>query len=485
MRLSDLLQKVNYEVVQGNDGIEISGICWDSRRVKSGSVFICVRGRNVDRHNFAKQAVEDGAIAIVVDHKLYRIPRNITIIKVGDTRIALSEAAAMFYGNPYREFKLIGVTGTNGKTSITWFIEKILQTIGQKPGIIGTVENRIGNHILETAKVNPTTPDPLELQASFHEMASEGASHVVMEVTSSALAQNRVHGCDFDIGIFTNLTQDHLEEHGTMENYKREKIKLFKMCKLGIINCDDEAAQDFINEANCPIVTYGINKKADFMAEDIKCSISGTEFTLKYLDKKYKINANVRGRFNIYNILASIGTCFHLGVPMEDIQRGVESIGGVKGRFEFVPNADGLSVIVDYAHSPDSLKNIISAVRALTYKKVILIFGCGGDRDKSKRPVMGKVGGNLADYCIITSDNPRKEEPASILEDIERGIIDTGCKYEKIIDRKSAIFRALSIAGKDDTIIIAGKGHENYQIIGDKYMDFDDVEVVKEFFEGK
>jgi UDP-N-acetylmuramoyl-L-alanyl-D-glutamate--2,6-diaminopimelate ligase len=483
MRISDLLQKVEYEVLQGNAETEVSGICWDSRRIKPGTVFICVRGRNVDRHIFAKQAVEDGASALVVDHKLYKMPRDITIIKVTDTRTALSEAAAVLYGNPSKKFKLMGVTGTNGKTSVTWFIEKVLQAAGKTPGIIGTIENRIGEHVLETVKVNPTTPDPLELQASFDELAAKGASHVVMEVTSSALAQNRVHGCDFDIGIFTNLTQDHLEEHGTMENYKREKLKLFKMCKLGIVNVDDCASQDFIKEAKCPIITYGIETEADFAAEDIKGSLKGSEFFLRHQNRQYSVSLKLPGKFNVYNVLAAISACYQCGLTLEEILKGIESIEAVKGRFQFVPNTGDFSVIVDYAHSPDGLENILNAVRELTSRRVILIFGCGGNRDKGKRPIMGKIGGTLSDYCFITSDNPRKEEPMSIIEDIEKGIADTDCKYEKIADRRRAIFRALSIAEAGDTVVVAGKGHEDYQIIGDRYMDFDDVEVVKEFFE--
>ena len=482
MRISDLLLKVKYEVLQGSEGIEVSGICWDSRRVKPDSAFICVRGRNVDRHIFARQAVEDGAKVLIVDHKLYRIPDDITVIKVEDTRIALAEAAAEFYGNPSKNFKLIGVTGTNGKTSVTWFIEKILQTAGKNPGIIGTIENRIGDHVLDTVKVNPTTPDPMELQGSFYEMALKGASHVVMEVTSSALAQNRVHGCDFDIGVFTNLTQDHLEEHGNMENYKNEKLKLFKMCKFGIVNNDDSAARDFIEGANCPVVTYGINCTADFMAEDLNCTLMGTEFTLKYREKRYKVMLHLPGRFNVYNALASIGACIHMGLSIEDILRGIENIKGVKGRFEFIQGINKCSVIVDYAHSPDGLENIVSAVRELTNRRIILVFGCGGDRDKSKRSIMGNIAGNLADYCIITSDNPRKEDPLAIISDIEKGILSTKGKYEKIADRRKAIFRALGLADQEDSVIIAGKGHENYQIIGEKYMKFDDSEVVREYF---
>lgn len=483
MRINNLLQNIPYTVLQGNDGVEVSGVSWDSRRVKPGSAFICVRGRNIDRHNFARQAAEDGAAVLVVDHQVYRIPRSITVIKVEDTRTALSEAASVFYNYPSKRFKLIGVTGTNGKTSVTWFIEQILRSGGKTTGIISTIENRIGEYKLNTLKINPTTPDPLELQASLNEMAEKGASHVIMEVTSSALSQNRVYGCDFDIGIFTNLTQDHLEEHGTMENYKNEKLKLFKMCRLGIINVDSPYSKDFIDGADCPVITYGVNNHADFMAEDIVCSQKDIEFTVRHGGESQRMHLNIPGRFNVYNALVAVSTCIQYGMTLREIAEGMEEIESVKGRFELITNTRGISVIVDYAHCPDALDNILNSVRELTEKKIILVFGCGGNRDKSKRPIMGEIAGKLADYSIITSDNPRKENPLNIIEDIERGIVHTKCKYDKLSDRKKAIFAALDMAQRGDTVLIAGKGHENYQIIGEKYMYFDDAEAVREYFE--
>ncbi|MDP4091712.1 MAG: UDP-N-acetylmuramoyl-L-alanyl-D-glutamate--2,6-diaminopimelate ligase, partial [Bacillota bacterium] len=418
MKMDELLGNIPYTVLQGSANTEVSGICWDSRRIKPGSLFICVKGRNIDRHDFAKQAVSDGAAALVVEHQVFRIPPDIPVIKVPDTRIALAEAASLLYGRPSESLKLIGVTGTNGKTSVTWFMEKLLRHGGKRPGIISTIENRIGEYRLNTIKINPTTPDPLELHASFSEMAAKGATHVIMEVTSSALAQSRVHGLGFDIGIFTNLTQDHLEEHGTMENYRNEKLKLFRMCRVGIINIDDSYAEDFIRGAACPVLTYGINKDADFMAEDISCFLDGTDFTLKYKGGRKRLHMKVPGLFNVYNMLAAVSVCVQHGFDINEIADWVESIEGVKGRFELISNPSNLSVIIDYAHSPDSLQNILSSVRKLTEKRVILVFGCGGNRDKTKRPIMGNIGGSTADYCIITSDNPRKEEPLSIINDI-------------------------------------------------------------------
>lgn len=485
MRINSLLKGINYTIVQGSEEKEVSGISWDSRRVKPGSVFICVKGNNVDRHSFAAQAVKDGASALIVDHEVYRIPNDITIIKVKDTRIALGTAAAAIYDYPSEAFKLIGVTGTNGKTSVTWFIERILQYCGKTPGIISTIENRIGIQKLDTVKINPTTPDNLELQQCFRELADKGASHVIMEVTSSALAQNRVYGCNFDLAIFTNLTQDHLEEHGTMENYKNEKLKLFKMCRFAVINRDDFYSQEFINGAECPVLTYGINNESSLTAKDIEYSISGTNFILLYENKSYPIHINVAGKFNVYNVLAAIGACLQYGLSIDNAAAAIESIEFVKGRYEYIKNSRGISVIVDYAHSPHSLENILASVKEFTEKRVIVVFGCGGDRDKIKRPIMGKIAGNIADYCIITSDNPRKENPLNIIEEIEKGIAATRCKYEKLQDRKKAIITALSMAKRGDSVVIAGKGHESYQIIGEKYMYFDDGETVREYFEDK
>lgn len=485
MKLKELLTKIPYEIIQGSDEIEIPNISWDSKRVKANSLFICVRSKNVDRHNYASAAIDKGAAALIVDRSIESIPRHITVIKVENTRKAMAFIANTFYDEPSKGFNLIGITGTNGKTSVSFFIAKILEYLGRKAGIIGTIENCIGDKILKTEKINPTTPDSMELQASFAEMVKEGVTDALVEVTSTALDKHRVDNCDFDIGIFTNLSQDHLDEHGTMENYKKAKMKLFKMCRLGIINADDEVYDDIKKNASCDVITYGIESPADFMAKNIKYSENGITFTLNFCGSNKNVQLNTLGKFNVYNSLASIAACYFLGIPIDVILDALSNITGVRGRFESVPNTKGYSIIVDYAHSPDSLKNILTSVRELTEKKVIVVFGCGGNRDKTKRPIMGEISGKFSDFCIITSDNPRKENPNTIIEDIEKGMKKTQCSYEKIPDRKMAIFAALTKSQAGDIVIIAGKGHENYQILGEKIIHFDDVEVVKEYFQNE
>lgn len=483
MKLKQLLNNINYELIQGSDESEIKNISWDSRNVGEDSLFICVKGKNVDRHDYALTAVEKGAIALVIQHEVENIPEGIAVIKVEDSQASMAVIASEFYNHPSRKFNLVGITGTNGKTSTSYFISEILESLGKNVGVIGTIENKIGNQSLNVEKKNPTTPDSLDLQSSFNEMVKNGVTDVVMEVTSIGLDHHRVDECDFNIGVFTNLTQDHLDEHGTMENYRDAKIKLFKMCKKGIINVDDPYAQDFIKAATCEVLTYGIDKEADYKAEDIIYSLEGVKFTLNYHGEKKAIDLKIPGKFSVYNALAAIGSCHSLGLSLEDIAKGISFIHTVRGRFETVPNSKGYMVVVDYAHTPDGLENILSSVRALTDKKVISVFGCGGDRDKTKRPIMGEIAGKLSDYCIITSDNPRTEDPESILKDVEEGIKKTDCSYEMEVDRKHGIYSALKKAQPGDIIVIAGKGHETYQIFKDKTIHFDDVEVAKEFLE--
>lgn len=482
MELSKVLGKLRYEVIQGSIDKKIENVCWDSRRMKPNSLFIAVKNRNVDRHDFVAEVVKNGAIAIVIEHEVYDVPKGITIIKVENSKKAMAIIAEEFYDNPSNKFNLIGVTGTNGKTSTCYFISQILREANRKVGIIGTVENTINGIKLKTEKLNPTTPDSIELQQSFQEMLQYGVTDTVMEVTSSALSQERVYNCDFDLGIFTNLTQDHLEEHGTMENYKNAKMKLFSMCKKAIVNIDDKVGAEIKSKAQCLVITYGIYKDADFKANDIRYSMDGVQFTLKYNGQEKEIKLKVPGKFSVYNILATIAACYSSGVSLDDICEAVKKIEGVPGRFQQIPNKKEAIVIVDYAHSPDSLENILNSVKEFCHNKIITVFGCGGNRDKTKRPIMGEIAGRLSDYAIITSDNPRKEDPERIIEEVEVGILKTLCKYKKIENRKEAIFEALSLAEKGDAVIIAGKGHETYQIIGDTTIHFDDKEVVKEYF---
>ncbi|WP_032122966.1 UDP-N-acetylmuramoyl-L-alanyl-D-glutamate--2,6-diaminopimelate ligase [Clostridium amazonitimonense] len=484
MKLYELLNELSYEIIQGSIDKDIKNLCWDSRRIKEESLFIAVKNKNVDRHVFIKEAIKKGAIALIVENEVEDIPKDITIIKVKNSKKAMAIIANKYYGEPSKNFNLIGVTGTNGKTSVTYFISKIFNGLDRKSGIIGTVENGIGGKKLTVEKLNPTTPDSIELQQSFYEMLKEGVEHVAMEVTSSALEGERVYKCDFNIGVFTNFTQDHLEEHGTMENYKKAKMKLFKMCKKGIINADDSIAEEIKENATCDIVTYGIEKEADFRAFDIRYSTTGVNFSLNYKGLIKNIVLNVPGKFSVYNALAAISACYLSGLNLDEIILALQGIHGVPGRFEGVQNNEGILAIVDYAHSPDSLENILTSLREISKGNIITIFGCGGDRDKTKRPIMGEIAGNLSHFCIITSDNPRRENPMTIINNIEEGMIKTQCEYKKVENRREAIFMGLRRAKPGDAVIIAGKGHETYQIIGDETIHFDDKEVVREFFEG-
>ncbi|WP_426348175.1 UDP-N-acetylmuramoyl-L-alanyl-D-glutamate--2,6-diaminopimelate ligase [Alloiococcus sp. CFN-8] len=481
MKIRDLLQNIDYEIIQGSDQEDIKNISWDSRNVGESALFICVRGANVDRHDYAHTAIEEGAIALIVEKEMSSIPKNIALIKVKDSKAVMATLASEFYEKPSKKFNLIGITGTNGKTSTSYFITEVLESLGRTVGIIGTIENRLGGKKLTTEKKNPTTPDSIELQASFNEMVKNNVTDVVMEVTSIGLVEHRVDESDFNIGVFTNLTQDHLDYHKTMENYRDAKLKLFDLCKKGLINIDDPYGEDFVKGAACDTFTYGAIKEADYRAVNIKYSLDGVDFTLVHEGREYPVALSIPGKFTVYNALAAIGTCHLSGFALEDIIRAIKSVKTVRGRFESVPNDKGYLVVVDYAHTPDGLENILSSVKELAEKRVISVFGCGGDRDRTKRPIMGEISGRLADLSIITSDNPRTEDPDRILEDITAGIIKTGSKFITEVDRRKAIHMALDTAEKGDIIVIAGKGHETYQIFKDKTIHFDDVEVVKEY----
>lgn len=482
MNLCELLRGIDYEVIQGNINADISSITWNSRDVDKKSLFIAVKNRNVDRHDFAAEAVKKGAVALVTEHEIKNLPENITVIRVKESKKAMAVIARNFYKNPAEKLRLIGITGTNGKTSVSYFISEILEALQIKCGVIGTIQNIAAGHKMKTKKLNPTTPDSIELQGSFAEMLQYGVTHAVMEVTSSALSQDRVYGCEFDIGVFTNLTQDHLEEHGTMENYKNAKMKLFKMCKKGVINIDDAVSKEIIAGSDCRIITYGIENPCDFRAVNIRYTGTGVKFDLQYKGKTREVQINVPGRFSVYNALAAISGCCALGMDIDQVIEGAKAIKGVPGRFQSIPNNKNILIIVDYAHSPDAIQNILSSVKEITKGRIISIFGCGGNRDTGKRPIMGGIAGRYSDYCIITSDNPRNEDPESIMDDIEPGMIKSGCRYEKIESRKDAIFKALSTAEAGDAVVIAGKGHENYQILKDKTIHFSDEETVREYF---
>ena len=480
MKLLELLKGIEYSVVQGRMDTKIQKPVYDSRKVEKGDLFVCITGFQTDGHKYVKNAVDAGAVAILCEKQI-QIEDDIVVIQTKNTREALALLSANFYDHPSNKMNVIGVTGTNGKTTTTYLIKSVLDKIGHKVGIVGTIENRIGNKILHTER---TTPESLELEALFQQMYQEGVKDVVMEVSSHSLDLHRVDAIQYNIGIFTNLTQDHLDYHKTMENYKMAKSLLFQRCDASVINIDDAAGHFMKEKAKGRVITFGIDTKADLQAKNIEISADGAKFTLEYQQKKYDITLHTPGRFSIYNALGAIGACVLMNIAMEDIVAGLENVQGVSGRFQTIKNKKGYNAIVDYAHTPDGLENILNTAREFVKGRIITVFGCGGDRDRTKRPIMGEIAGKLSDYCIITSDNPRTENPALILEDVEEGVKKTNCAYTKMVDRREAICHGVEYAKEGDVIVIAGKGHENYQIFADKTIHFDDVEEVRKAFGG-
>ena len=472
MLASELLGK-NW--LDEHEDIDITGIAYDSRNVLPGNVFVCIKGFETDGHKFAQMAAENGAALIVAEDK---IDVNVPVWYVEDSRVEIAEMACKYYDNPSKKFKLIGVTGTNGKTTITYLIKSIIETAGMRIGVIGTNQNIIGDKVLVTQSTTPTTPNALELQQLFAEMAESDAQCVVMEVSSHALELERVHGCQFDVGVFTNLTRDHLDFHKTMENYLNAKAKLFNISDKGVVNFDDEGGKKIVENSDCDILKVGLGDGCDLKAKNISISAKGADFDVDYQGKTYPVHIVIPGRFSVYNAICAMGAAIQLGIDMDTIVEGLANATGVLGRVEVVPTDTDYTVIIDYAHTPDGLENIISTVQDFAQGDVITLFGCGGDRDNTKRPIMGEIAGKLSDFSIITSDNPRTEDPVAIVNQIEAGMKKTDGKYKVIVDRREAIAYALDNAKKDDIIILAGKGQETYQIIGKEKHDFDERVVV-------
>lgn len=472
MRLSELLDK---RYLTGVEDIEITNVAYDSRSVEPGGLFVCIKGFATDGHLYAASAVEKGAAVIVAEDK---IDVGVPVVYVKNSRRAMAQIAARFYGNPSRSFALIGVTGTNGKTTITYLIKSILEAAGKHVGIIGTNQNIIGDKVLVTQSTTPTTPNALELQKLFAEMADEGAEYVVMEVSSHALELDRVYGCEFDVGVFTNLTQDHLDFHGTMENYLNAKAKLFAMCGKGVVNFDDEGGKEIASRGACEIMRVGLGSGCDLTAKNISISARGSDFTAVLDGQEYPMHIAIPGKFSVYNAVCAMGAALLLDIPPKTIQKGLSEAEGVVGRVEVVPTDTPYTVIIDYAHTPDGLENILETVREFAEGRVVAVFGCGGDRDSTKRAVMGEIAGKMADFSVITSDNPRTEEPHKIIMQIEEGIKRTNGEYITIDNRREAICYALDNAKDGDVIVLAGKGQETYQIIGKEKFDFDERVIV-------
>ncbi len=456
---------------------EISDVTINSKEVKKGSVFICIKGQNADGHDFAAAAADAGACAIVAERAT---ECSVPVILCDNTKLEMARLASRFYGEPEKKLKLIGITGTNGKTTVSYLTKSILEAAGKRVGIIGTNEILTGNEPVGIRSSTPTTPNSIELHKIFAKMLEMGAEYAVMEVSSHALDLYRVYGLFYEVGVFTNLTRDHLDYHKTMENYFLAKAKLFDMCKTGVINIDDEYGKRLENIGNSVKLTVGTGN-AGLSAKNIKIDDKGAEFTVNYRGKDYKIEIGISGMFSVYNALCAIGAALSCGVDIETAQTGIKNASGVKGRLEKVDVRADYTVIIDYAHTPDGLENVLNAVNSFKKGRVISVFGCGGDRDATKRPIMGDIGTRLSDIAVITSDNPRTEEPQKIIDDILKGV---KCgNYKVIPDRKEAIGYALSIAKGGDIVLLLGKGQETYQILGKEKIHFDEREIVKDFLE--
>lgn len=483
MKLTQLLERLEYEVVQGNIEMEISTLINDSRKVEEGSVFVCITGAVSDGHAYVQQVAEKGAAAVIVEHDV-DAPENMTVIKVADTRYALAYMSAAYFGYPAEKLKVIGITGTKGKTTTTYMVKSILEDVGHKVGLIGTIEAIIGE---ESIPANNTTPESYTIQDYFARMVEAGCDSVVMEVSSQGLMLHRTAGIPFEIGIFTNLGEDHIgpNEHKDFDDYKRCKGMLFRQCKLGIANVDDKWFEDVFEGATCQTETFGFSEKADLRAVDVehvsRPGYLGVRYHVTGL-MDFDVEIDIPGEFSVYNSLTAIAVCRHFGVPVENIRKALK-VAKVKGRIEMVKVSDDFTLMIDYAHNAMSLESLLHTLRDYKPERIVTVFGCGGNRSKTRRYEMGEVAGRLSDFTIITSDNPRFEEPQAIIDDIILGMKKTDGEYIAICDRKEAIRYAIENGRPGDVIILAGKGHETYQEIKGVKYDMDERVLIKEVLE--
>jgi UDP-N-acetylmuramoyl-L-alanyl-D-glutamate--2,6-diaminopimelate ligase len=498
MELRKLLEGVEIRKITGETLKEIKGIAYHSKQIGKGFLFAAIRGMEVDGHQFIEEAIERGAEAVVLEEE--RKVSNRTMILVPNSRQALAKISSNFYGDPSSRIRLIGITGTNGKTTTTYLLESILKKAGYTVGVIGTINYRFGQ---KTTPAPNTTPESLELQKIIWEMLGEGTSHVIMEVSSHGLDLDRVYGCQFDGAVFTNFTSEHLDYHKTLEQYFESKKKLFsdylmksqKKKRFAVTNHDDPKGEEITKGIDLPVIRYGLSPSCDITANQVVSSFEGLSCQIKTPKGNFSVHSKLIGNFNLYNILAAVAVGMGMDVPLETIKEGVEGLEGVSGRFEKVENKRDIHVIVDYAHTHDALERALLGLRGIlesrprNYGKMITVFGCGGDRDRTKRPLMGQVAGKYSDLAILTSDNPRTEDPLTILEEVEKGLKSLPIKewgqnemklwrskkgYLKVPDRREAIRMAIRLAQPSDIVLIAGKGHEDYQIIGKKKFPFDD-----------
>lgn len=481
MILEDLLNNIYYKKIDRRHAqLPIQAICCDSRTVEKNSVFIALKGSSFDGNEYIPDAIAKGALVVVSDKPFPEETHpGVCFLQVDDPAKFLRLITKRFYQNPSEKIKVIGITGTNGKTTITYLLESILRMDEKVCGVIGTVNYRVGEKVLPSMN---TTPGFLENQKLLNGLVRDGVEYCVMEVSSHALDQNRVDLINFKAAVFTNLTSDHLDYHKTRLNYFEAKAKLFKMVSpngCSVVNIDDEFGQKLISRTSSSVLTYGINNNADVMAREINMEIEQTCFKLVTPQGDIVIRTGLLGQYNIYNILAAAAVCLNEGISLEKICRGVEELKCVPGRLEKIDCQQGYSIIIDYAHTQDALENVLITLKSVAKGKIILVFGCGGNRDRTKRPAMGLVASRLADYCVVTSDNPRNEEPQSIIDEIVKGM--EGDNYIVEVDREQAIIKALNIADEGDVVLIAGKGHEDYQIFKDRTIKFDERIVVRQY----
>lgn len=478
MLLQYLIENLTDKVITGDTNIDINKIEYNSQKIEQNDIFVAIKGYKEDGNDYIKEAVEKGAVCIVTEDELNanELP-NITIVRVQNSRIALSLIASKYYDFPARKLKLIGITGTKGKTTTAYMIRDILNASGKKTGMIGTIYNTYGNVCIEASR---TSPESLDLQKLLKDMVDAQMEYVVMEVSSHSLVLDRVYGLHFAIGIFTNLSQEHLDFHGTMDNYLLAKSKLFEMCDFALVNGDDIHTPRLKKMIKCKTATFGLDNAVNITASDVRINNNNVEFKM-YVNKMLEtIVINIPGRFTVYNALAAIGTCSLLGAQMDAILLALSNIK-VPGRSEIIDVPKTFTVMVDYAHNPSSLEAILSSIKKYVKGRIICVFGCGGNRDKEKRPMMGEISGRLADFTVITTDNPRNEDPSIIMKEIEDGVKKTKGLYKIIENRKDAIAFAMRIAWKNDLVLIAGKGHETYQELKNgKRIDFDERKVVKD-----
>ncbi|MCI8553993.1 MAG: UDP-N-acetylmuramoyl-L-alanyl-D-glutamate--2,6-diaminopimelate ligase [Clostridiales bacterium] len=470
MKLSQLMR----DIVRPDFEQDIEGITCDSRRVRPGWAFVCIDGVRTDGHGFARQAAEAGASAIIAQRDT-GCPHQ---IQVPSSRAAWARMCANWFGRPAERLHLIGITGTNGKTTVTYMLKGILESCGYKVGLVGTIQNMIGDRALPSGH---TTPDPYDLQSMLALMLAEDCTHAVMEVSSHALDQDRVEGCQFDAAVFTNLTQDHLDYHGTMGRYLEAKKRLFRLCRTAVINDDDPWSGQLIEGLSCPVKTYSVgNDAADYTARNVCPRPDGSDFELVGTAEIGRVRLRIPGRFSVYNALAASACACALGVPLRQVTEALGTVPGVRGRAEIVPCGRDYTIVIDYAHTPDALENICRTLKECCSGRLMTLFGCGGDRDRDKRPKMGAVAARYSDFLVLTSDNPRTEVPADIIEDIREGVEGQGTPYIVVEKRPEAIRWAMEHAQTGDILLLAGKGHETYQVVGTEICHMDEREIVEE-----